>query len=358
MPNVGLELVSVSKSFGGREVVDRLSLRLPKGKLLTLLGPSGCGKTTMLRMIAGFVEPSSGQVFIDGEDVTRVLPERRPTSIMFQSYALFPHMTVFENVAFGLQLRRVRGAEMRRRVTELLELVHLETFMERYPGQLSGGQQQRTALARSLVIGPKVLLLDEPFAALDRDLRERMQIELRKLQQELGITMVVVTHDQHEAMVLSDYVAVMNEGRIDQLDEPSVIYNRPRTRFVAGFMGIPNILPAKLDRSVARTSIALGSFVLPFMAEDVPAGTDNAVTIALRREEILLRPVGTKTQPDQGKLTGTVRFARQIGSQTAYEVETDAGHIHVLSARQEFTPDTGTEVALIIPVEHIVAVTP
>jgi len=358
IPNVGLELVSVSKSFGGREVVDRLSLRLPKGKLLTLLGPSGCGKTTMLRMIAGFVEPSSGQIFIDGEDVTRVLPERRPTSIMFQSYALFPHMTVFENVAFGLQLRGVRGAEMRRRVTELLELVHLETFMERYPGQLSGGQQQRTALARSLIIGPKVLLLDEPFAALDRDLRERMQIELRKLQQELGITMVVVTHDQHEAMVLSDYVAVMNEGRIDQLDEPSVIYNRPRTRFVAGFMGIPNILPAKLDRSAARTSIALGSFVLPFMAEDVSAGTDNAVTIALRREEILLCPVGTKTQPDQGKLTGTVRFARQIGSQTAYEVETDAGHIHVLSARQEFTPDTGTEVALIIPVEHIVAVTP
>ena len=355
---MGLELVSVSKSFGGREVVDHLSLRLPKGKLLTLLGPSGCGKTTMLRMIAGFVEPSSGQIFIDDEDVTRVLPERRPTSIMFQSYALFPHMTVFENVAFGLQLRGVRGAEMRRRVTELLELVHLETFMERYPGQLSGGQQQRTALARSLIIGPKVLLLDEPFAALDRDLRERMQIELRKLQQELGITMVVVTHDQHEAMVLSDYVAVMNEGRIDQLDEPSVIYNRPRTRFVAGFMGIPNILPAKLDRSAARTSISLGSFVLPFMAEDVPAGTDGVVTIALRREEILLCPVGTKTQPDQGKLTGTIRFARQIGSQIAYEVETDAGQIHVLSARQEFTPDTGTEVALVIPVEHIVAVTP
>jgi ABC-type Fe3+/spermidine/putrescine transport system ATPase subunit len=341
MLSSGLELTSVSKSYGDREVVSRLSLRLPKGALLTLLGPSGCGKTTVLRIIAGFLEPSNGAVFIDGEDVTRLIPEKRPTSIMFQSYALFPHMSVFDNVAFGLRLRGVKGVEMHHRVTKMLGLVDLGALAERYPAELSGGQQQRTALARSLVIGPKVLLLDEPFASLDRDLRERMQIELRKLQQELGITMVVVTHDQHEALILSDYVAVMNHGRVEQFDGPAAVYDRPRTRFVAGFMGIPNLFLGRLERSGVEARVVLGGEALP-------------VTVALRREEISLWPANTDPLPGQGRLIGTLRFARQIGSQIAYEVETGAGLIHVLSPRQAFRPEAGAEVALLVPAERVV----
>lgn len=354
MASFGLELASISKSYGEREVVSRLSLRLPKGALLTLLGPSGCGKTTVLRMIAGFVEPSDGDILIDGTDVTKLIPEHRPTSIMFQSYALFPHMTVFENIAFGLRLRRVKGAEMRRRVTEMLDLVDLGQLANRYPAQLSGGQQQRTALARSLVIGPKVLLLDEPFAALDRDLRERMQIELRKLQQTLGITMVVVTHDQHEALILSDYVAVMNKGRIEQFAEPAAVYDRPATRFVAGFMGIPNLFPAQLETSGAESRVHLGGQSLPLT--HIPDNQSAAVTVALRREEISLQPIDAPLAPGLGRLAGTLRFARPIGSQIAYEVETSAGLVHVLAPRQSFLPEIGAEVAMLIPAEHVVVV--
>lgn len=353
MTAFGLELASVSKSYGERKVVDRLSLRLPKGALLTLLGPSGCGKTTVLRMIAGFVETSDGDILIDGTDVTRLIPERRPTSIMFQSYALFPHMTVAENVAFGLRLRGERGTTLKRRVSEMLDLVGLGAFAQHYPSQLSGGQQQRTALARSLVIGPKVLLLDEPFAALDRDLRERMQIELRKLQQSLGITMVVVTHDQHEALILSDYVAVMNGGRIEQFNDPTTLYDRPATRFVAGFMGIPNLLDGRLEHSAEGARIALGALTLP--VSHVPAGlAAGPVAVALRREELMLRPIEMPAPETGGRITGRLRFARPIGSQIAAEVETEAGLLHVLAPRQGFLPELGAAVALHVPATQVV----
>jgi spermidine/putrescine transport system ATP-binding protein len=235
-----------------------------------------------------------------------------------------------------------------------LGLVDLGALAERYPAELSGGQQQRTALARSLVIGPKVLLLDEPFASLDRDLRERMQIELRKLQQELGITMVVVTHDQHEALILSDYVAVMNHGRVEQFDGPAAVYDRPRTRFVAGFMGIPNLFLGRLERSGVEARVVLGGEALPLTERGLSAAAGCPVTVALRREEISLWPANTDPLPGQGRLIGTLRFARQIGSQIAYEVETGAGLIHVLSPRQAFRPEAGAEVALLVPAERVV----
>src|ERR1700733_14823039 len=226
MAKAGLELVALNKAYGERRVVDTLSLALPKGELLTLLGPSGCGKTTVLRIIAGFTKPDTGDVLIDGDIVTGLAPEKRPTSIMFQSYALFPHMTVFENIAFGLRARAEKRGKIRNRVNEMIEVVGLRTHADHYPSQLSGGQKQRAALARSLIIEPKVLLLDEPFAALDQALREYMQIELRKLQQSLGTTMVVVTHDQNEAQILSDVIAVMNQGCIEQFGDPASIYER------------------------------------------------------------------------------------------------------------------------------------
>jgi ABC-type Fe3+/spermidine/putrescine transport system ATPase subunit len=305
-------------------------------------------------MVAGFVEPSEGVVRIDEADVTHVIPERRPTSIMFQSYALFPHMTVTENVAFGLRLRGISRYDIRRRVTEMLDLVDLGALADRYPSQLSGGQQQRTALARSLVIGPKLLLLDEPFAALDRDLRERMQFELRKLQQELGITMVVVTHDQHEALILSDFVAVMNRGRIEQLDDPSNIYDRPATRFVAGFMGVQNLLPGTIETESGRSYVRLAGVRLPVSVDIAAASISGSVTLALRREDVVVTDPGSV--PMNGQLSGVVRFGRRIGSQVVIEVETQAGVIHVLAAKQGQVPEPGSAVMLTIVPERIVVI--
>src|SRR5690606_23069967 len=213
-------------------------LELPRGGFLTLLGPSGCGKTTMLRMIAGFANLDEGRILIDGADIGHLAPEARGTGMVFQNYALFPHLSVAGNVGFGLRMRRMSRQEIDRRTRAVLELVKLNGFEDRYPSQLSGGQQQRVALARALAIEPKVLLLDEPLGALDRNLRDAMQIELRRLQRHLGITTVMVTHDQEEALLLSDWIAVMNHGRIEQFGAPLEIYDRPRSTFVAQFMGI------------------------------------------------------------------------------------------------------------------------
>ncbi|HEY0121639.1 MAG TPA: ABC transporter ATP-binding protein [Rhizobium sp.] len=354
-----MELVSVSKSYSEREVVSSLSLRLPKGSLLTLLGPSGCGKTTVLRMIAGFVEPSAGDVLIDDVNVTRMIPEKRPTSMMFQSYALFPHMNVFDNVAFGLRLRGVSATDVRKRVDEILDQVDLSALSRHFPSQLSGGQQQRTALARSLVIGPKVLLLDEPFAALDRDLRERMQMELRKLQQDLAITMVVVTHDQQEAQILSDYVAVMNKGRIEQIGEPSLVYDRPATRFVASFMGFSNVLPATISVEAGEPVIDIAGRRLAILPAAVASRGAGPATAAIRREEIIVLPSDVyQSQPSAGTnlLPGKVKFVRRIGSQIALEVDTPIGLLHVLSPRQGEAISPGSDVMLAIPASQIVVV--
>src|SRR6476659_2966020 len=240
-PSVALQ--SVTKRFDTLVAVDDLSLELLGGEFFTLLGPSGCGKTTTLRMIAGFEQPSEGQIRIEGADVAGLPPHRRPTNTVFQSYALFPHLSVQDNVAFGLKRKRVPRAEIGRRVEAELERVGLSTEARRRPAQLSGGQQQRVALARALVNLPKVLLLDEPLGALDLKLRKEMQLELKALQREVGITFVYVTHDQEEALTMSDRIAVMNRGRVEQVGDPEQVYERPATTFVAGFIGVSNLLP-------------------------------------------------------------------------------------------------------------------
>ena len=239
-----VELRSVTKRFEDLVAVDGLSLELAGGEFFTLLGPSGCGKTTTLRMIAGFEQPSAGAIRIEGADVAGLPPHRRPTNTVFQSYALFPHLSVEDNVAFGLRRKRVEKPEITRRVAAELERVGLSAEAKRRPAQLSGGQQQRVALARALVNLPKVLLLDEPLGALDRKLRKGLQIELKRIQREVGVTFVYVTHDQEEALTMSDRIAVMNRGRVEQVADPEQVYERPATTFVAGFIGVSNLMPA------------------------------------------------------------------------------------------------------------------
>ena len=241
-----LELRGVGKSFGATKAVDDVSLTVGDGELVCLLGPSGSGKSTVLRMIGGFVNPSSGNIAIDGDDVTGVPPEKRPTGMVFQSHALWSHMSVFGNIAFGLKLRRLPKAQIAQKVNAVLELVGLGGYGERRPHQLSGGQQQRVALARSLVLEPKILLLDEPFASLDQHLRERLREEVRDIQQRVGITTLFVTHGQDEALALADRIVVMRDGRVEQADRPEVVYRQPRTPFVAGFIGQMNLVPGEV----------------------------------------------------------------------------------------------------------------
>ncbi len=246
---VEVRVEGVWKRFGSVEALRGVSLTVREGELFTLLGPSGCGKTTLLRIVAGLLEPDQGRIFFDGDDVTGVPPHKRNVGMVFQDLALFPHMTVYDNVAYGLRVRRVPEDEVRKRVREILELVRLDPgeFASRRPGQLSGGQQQRVALARALVIEPRVLLLDEPFSHLDYKIRQELMAEFKKLQKRLGITTIYVTHDQTEAMLLSDRIAVMNAGRVEQVGRPDEVYEKPRTLFVASFFGDANILPARLD---------------------------------------------------------------------------------------------------------------
>jgi ABC-type Fe3+/spermidine/putrescine transport system ATPase subunit len=279
-----VSLFSVSKRFGRMAAMADVSLEIPSGSFLTLLGPSGCGKTTTLRSVAGLVEPDTGRIAIGGEDVTRLPVHRRDLAMVFQSHALFPHMRVLDNVAFGLRMRGRDRADRHAAARRALELVRLAEFAERWPHELSGGQQQRVALARALVVDPRVLLLDEPFGALDRKLREAMQAELRELTRRLGITAIFVTHDQEEALLLSDRIAVMNAGRIEQLGTPAEIYEAPATRFVATFMGADNILECDLRGGEA----AIGG-VLHAVAG---ATGDGAAAIGLRPERIGLEPPG------------------------------------------------------------------
>ncbi|MFD9699963.1 ABC transporter ATP-binding protein [Lentzea sp. NPDC059081] len=244
---VEIGLHGVRKRFADQVAVDGVSVNVHEGEFFSVLGPSGCGKTTVLRMIAGFVDPDEGRIELDGNDMVGVPPYRRDVNTVFQSYALFPHMTVWDNVAYGLKRKKVRGAELKKRVGEHLELVRLSQFAKRRPAQLSGGQQQRVAIARALAAGPRLLLLDEPLGALDAKLRKELQIELMRIQREVGTTFLYVTHDQEEALVLSHRIAVMNGGRIEQVGYPEDVYERPATRFVAGFIGTSNILDAEVS---------------------------------------------------------------------------------------------------------------
>jgi iron(III) transport system ATP-binding protein len=268
-----LKLSGLSKRFGAFLAVDGIDLELQSGEFVSLLGPSGCGKTTTLRMIAGFVDPTLGTIEMDGQVLSSpagsIPPDRRQMSMIFQSYAIWPNMTVEQNVAFGLELRRIPDAEVKRRVGEMLEVVHMNHLADRYPAELSGGQQQRVALARAIVIRPSVLLLDEPLSNLDATLREEMRFEIRRLHDEFRVTTVYVTHDQAEAMVTSDRIAVMNHGHIEQVDHPRALYNKPKTRFVAGFIGRTNFIEGTSDGS----EISFDGFALPRSAfeRDVPS---------------------------------------------------------------------------------------
>jgi putative spermidine/putrescine transport system ATP-binding protein len=276
-----LELDRVGKQFGTQTVVDDFSFAVGKGEFISFLGPSGCGKTTTLQMIAGFLDPTRGAIRLEGKDLTAVHPARRGLGIVFQSYALFPHMTAAENVAFGLEMRKVPRAERAKRVGAALAMVGLAGYEARYPRRMSGGQQQRVALARALVIRPSVLLLDEPLSNLDAKLREDMQIELRQIQRTLGTTTILVTHDQNEAMSLSDRIVVMSQGRIEQIGTPQETYERPASAFVSQFLGKTNDFAATIDRTTASARLIAGSWSLP-----APAGITGAVTISIRPERI------------------------------------------------------------------------
>ena len=247
-----LSFQNLSKTFGGLHAVEQMNLEVEDGEFVCFLGPSGCGKTTALRMVAGFEDPSEGDILVGGTSVLSLPPNRRPTAMVFQKYTLWPHMKVYDNVAFGLELRRLSRTEVKKRVEEALELVGLPGLGSRYPAQLSGGQQQRVAIARALVLEPQILLLDEPFSALDAHLRVRLREELRRIQQQLAITAVFVTHDQEEALTLADRIAVMNAGKIEQFDTPSELYARPKSHFVAGFIGTMNLLDASVQSGRLR----------------------------------------------------------------------------------------------------------
>jgi spermidine/putrescine transport system ATP-binding protein len=282
-----IDIQEVTKRFGDFTAVNDVSLRIEAGEFITLLGPSGCGKTTLLRMLSGFETPDAGLIRIGGEDVTHLAPYRRNVNQVFQSYALFPHMTVRENIGFGLRMQKVPAAEANRRIEEVIELVALQGFEARKPVQLSGGQRQRVALARAIVPRPSVLLLDEPLSALDAKLRGQMQLELKRLQKHLGMTFVFVTHDQEEALTMSDRIAVFNQGRLEQLGTATEIYHQPRTAFVADFIGEANLLPAELverDASVVRVRLE-GGLQLQLTPSQWPEGVQRAL-ISVRPEKI------------------------------------------------------------------------
>jgi len=320
-----LEVRNVSRRFGDFTAVDGVSLAIEAGEFFTLLGPSGCGKTTLLRMIAGFDLPDGGSILLDGNDLADRPPEARPVRTVFQSYALFPHMTVAGNVAFPLKMARTPGTQIAGKVAEALEDVRLTGFGQRYPHELSGGQKQRVAIARALITHPTVLLLDEPLAALDAKLREEMQLELINLQKEVGITFVYVTHDQTEALALSHRIAVMNKGRVEQLDEPSRIYGLPKTRFVADFIGHCNLLSGPLSANadgVATVDVAgLGPVRVATRSTLAPG---RPGTIALRPEKIRIGAVTAADTPDN-HFRGTVSDLLYMGDVTVYIVDTPGG---------------------------------
>jgi spermidine/putrescine transport system ATP-binding protein len=318
---VDVRLEGLTKRFDDVVAVDRLSLEIERGSFYALLGPSGCGKTTTLRMIGGFEDPTEGRVVLGERDVTALPPYKRDVNTVFQSYALFPHLTIFENVAFGLRRRgTLKGSQLRTSVHEMLGLVGLAGLDRRKPKQLSGGQQQRVALARALVNHPRVLLLDEPLGALDLKLRKQMQLELKRIQHEVEITFVHVTHDQEEAMTMADRIAIMNGGRIEQLGSPSELYERPETPFVASFLGVSNLLQARIAGE-GRVALADGTEVA--VPESALRGRGGRVAIGIRPEKIRI----DASEPN--RLAGVVLESAYIGVSTQYIVDTTAGSVTV-----------------------------
>lgn len=341
MSDILIELKNICKSFGDEEVLHDFNLYIKENEFVTLLGPSGCGKTTLLRMIAGFDQPSSGEIIFEGKVINDVEPNKRPINTVFQRYALFPHLNVFDNVAFGLKIKKVPKAEINEEVMRALKLVHLDEYANRKIDTLSGGQQQRVAMARAIVMKPKLLLLDEPLAALDRKLRQDLQYELKEMQRTLGITFVFVTHDQEEALTMSDTIVVMNEGRILQIGTPIMIYNEPRTRFVANFIGESNIIDAvvpkdsyvKFDNALFKTTYETGF------------SKNEEVDVVLRPEDILIVPA------ENAKLKGTIDSKIFKGDEYEINVIVESGREYTIHTTKDY--ELGLFVGLTVDPENI-----
>ncbi|HKX43730.1 MAG TPA: ABC transporter ATP-binding protein [Burkholderiaceae bacterium] len=326
-----LTLDGVSKYYGDVGALIDMSLSVERGEFISLLGPSGCGKTTTLQAIAGLVPVTRGRITLAGQDITNLPVNRRGLGIVFQSYALFPHMTVAENVSFGLEMRRVAKAERAAKVAQMLELVHLESMAQRYPRELSGGQRQRVAIARALVIAPPVLLLDEPLSNLDAKLREEMQFELRRIQRKVGTTTIMVTHDQAEALSISDRVVVMQAGRATQIDAPYRLYEHPKTEFISGFVGKTNLLPARVVRREGRSRVVLAQGQsLAVDADDFDDGA--SVTVCLRPEKLFF------ADGRDGALAGRVEERFFLGSQWLYRVSSPLGELELSRANDGSAP--------------------
>ena len=323
-----IAIEGVKKNFGDVTALDGVSLNIREGEFFSLLGPSGCGKTTLLRMISGFDSPSIGSVYIGGSDMTNVPPNERPTNMVFQSYAIFPHLNVAENVGYGLKKQKLPNDEINRRVEEALALVDLEGYGARESHALSGGQRQRVALARALIMKPKVLLLDEPLSALDKKLRETMQSELRKLQRTVGITFVLVTHDQEEALTMSDRIAVMFDGKIAQLDTPEGLYKRPKTKRVASFIGVMNFIPAKAVASTkTKLSLEVESLGKVEVTPSDKIKPGDKITVGIRPEMLTILYV--ETDKADNVFSGMIVSASYYGDMTYYEVELKNTDINV-----------------------------
>ncbi len=369
MPQADVRLDRVTKRFAQVIAVNDLSLEIERGEFFSLLGPSGCGKTTTLRMIAGFEEVTAGTIYLGDADVTNRPPYKRDVNTVFQNYALFPHLNVFENVAFGLRRRKTADAEIKRSVGEMLELVELPGYERRRTNQLSGGQQQRVALARALINHPQVLLLDEPLGALDLKLRKQMQLELKRIQTEVGITFVYVTHDQEEAMTMSDRIAVMRAGRIEQLGAATELYEHPATEFVAGFLGVSNLLDARLvnvpgGEAWAECALNSGGTVRA-PGNGLPAGT--GVRVGVRPEKLRMLPAASALDDAQSgqlnSLEATVTDFSYVGVSTQYEVRLDDGteltvyaqNIDISGVGEQFSP--GERIRLTWKPQHTFIVT-
>ena len=328
LPRAAIGLVGVSKRFGKHAAVEDVTLEIAEGEFFSLLGPSGCGKTTTLRMVAGFELPDAGRIVLKGNDVTEVPANRRPVNMVFQQYALFPHMSVYDNVAFGLKVKRVPRGEHGERVQEMLRVVSLEGLDRRRARQLSGGQQQRVALARALVNRPAALLLDEPLGALDVKLRKQMQLELKRIQTTLGTTFVYVTHDQEEALAMSDRIAVMNGGRVEQTGSPREIYERPGTAFVADFIGSLNALDLSIDELVGENAVMRVGEAERIV---VPVGgrhrSGETLRVAVRPEQVQIEPAGSPMLNGGSRLEGTNAEIVFLGMYTQFHVDTRVGRL-------------------------------
>ena len=353
--SVAIALEGVSKRFGKAAAVKNVSLAIGDGEFFSLLGPSGCGKTTTLRMIAGFEVPDEGRLLIQGRDVTFVPPNRRPVNMVFQQYALFPHMSIYDNVAFGLKVKGVPRREHRERIAEVLRVVELESLERRRPRQLSGGQQQRVALARALVNRPAALLLDEPLGALDVKLRRQMQLELKRIQHELGTTFVYVTHDQEEALAMSDRIAVMNGGLVEQIGSPREMYEHPQTAFVADFIGSLNALDLTVDELVGAYAIMrLGETERIVVPVDSGARAGDAIRAAVRPERVQIGPVAGAGAEGGTRLEGAVTQVVYLGMYTQFHVDTKVGRVvsHRLADEVLAPLEVGSRVAVSWEPDH------